>query len=246
MENDSAERTALIGILAETFRQTASKPMLTGYAMGLEGIPTDRLKAAVRTALRTCKFMPTPIELRELAGELKITDRAVRAFMAMAEAVTGIGGYSTIDFDDRFINATIRALGGWVSVCETPADEFDKFLKQKFERTYAALVAAGVSAEQAAPLQGRHDRDNAIGGYQRQPIREITTGLPPLPNNPPRLESPPERTGSPLLILRKQIADAQQPKRLTGPSEETKAAGDALAKEIEAKRAELAKQEAHQ
>ena len=233
--NETAERPALIGVLAETFRQTASGPMLTGYAMGLEGIPTDRLKAAVRTALRTCKFMPTPIELRELSGELRLADRAVKAFMAMEEAVTKIGGYSTIDFDDRFINATVRALGGWVSVCETPADEFDKFLKQKFEKTYTALVTAGVGAEQAEPLQGRHDRVNSIGGYERQPVRIITTGLPMLANNPPRIESLPRQQEPPLVTLRRPIV-VDQPPRLTGPSEETKAAGEALAKEIEAKR----------
>lgn len=189
--NELAERTNLIGVLAETFRQTASKSMLAGYTMALEDIPTDRLKAAVRTALRTCKFMSTPVELRELAGEMKLPDRAVKAFMALEQAVTGTGGYSTVDFDDRFINATVRALGGWVSVCETPADEFDKFLKAKFEKTYCALVAAGVGEEQAAPLQGRHDRDNSITGYQRQTTKEITTGLPMLANNPPRIAARP-------------------------------------------------------
>ena len=240
--NERHVTAGLVTLLAETFRQKISPELLEAYRIGLEGIDPAALKRAVHAALRTCRFMPTPVELRELAGELKLTDRAVRAFMAMEEAVVKIGGYSTIDFDDRFINATVRALGGWVSVCETPADEFDKFLKQKFERTYCSLVAAGVSLEQAEPLQGRHDRVNSIGGYERQPVKEIITGLPVLANNPPRIEARPGPQQDPMLRL-KPVSRELAPLALPPPrTAQEQAEIDVLASEIEAKRAAMSQE----
>lgn len=175
---------AAITLLAEGFGRQATPVTFRAYIAGLEGLPVEAIEAGVNRALRESKFMPSPAELRELAGELKGQDRAVRAWLAFERAVTEHGGYRTVSFDDVVINAVVRSLGGWEHVCSMDAQEFDTFLRKKFLDAYQSLYAGGVGEEEAAPLPGIFDRENARLGHERQEIRQVVTGLPPSPRAP--------------------------------------------------------------
>lgn len=169
----------VVTLLAENFRQQVTEHTFEAYIAGLDGLSMPQIEAGMNRALRECKFMPPAAELRELSGELKGQDRAVKAWMAFERAVTEQGGYRTVDFDDVVINATVRSLGGWEAVCTMDTREFDTFLRQKFLASYTSLYAAGVGEEESEPLQGTFDRENARSGHDRQPIKIIRTGLPP-------------------------------------------------------------------
>lgn len=178
---------AAVTLLAETIGQKQiSTATINGWIEGLDGLTIEQIMVGVRRALKTCKFMPTPVEIRELAGELKGQDRAVKAWMALERAIVQQGAYRTVDFDDRVVNATVRSLGGWERVCETDPKEFDTFTRQKFIAAYAALWAAGVGEEEAAPLQGIFDRENSKHGFEAQEPQLIVTGL-PVPKHAPRV-----------------------------------------------------------
>lgn len=175
---------AAVTLLAEGYNRQATKATFHAYIAGLEGLTVAQIEDGVNRALRECKFMPSPAELRELSGELKGQDRAVKAWMAFESAVQTQGGYRSVDFDDVVINATVRSLGGWSYVCDLPVREFDTFLREKFLKAYASLYAAGVGEEEAAPLQGLFDKENARNGHAPQDIQIIVTGLPPSPRAP--------------------------------------------------------------
>lgn len=177
---------AAITMLAEAYGRTVTKVTFLAYIAGLDGLTVEQIEQGVNRALKTCKFMPAPAELRELAGELKGQDRAVKAWMALERAIVQQGAYRTVDFDDRVVNATVRSLGGWERICATDPKEFDTFLRQKFIASYAALYAAGVGEEEAAPLQGIFDRENSKHGFDAQVPQLIVTGL-PVPNHAPRV-----------------------------------------------------------
>jgi hypothetical protein len=140
------------------------------------------IKRAVETALRQSKFMPTPAELRQLAGGLSLADRAQQAWLVAEQAVRVHSSYRTVWFDDAVINATIRSLGGWVTFCTTETSEFDTFVRQRFLATYEALARSGVGKELAGPLPGEFDQQNGLHGFREQEIRRIACGLPPLPS----------------------------------------------------------------
>lgn len=176
----SNQRKAIvIGALAELYGKALSQPGLILYVHALRDVPVERVEAAAAKAAEQCKFMPLPVELRELAGEARPEDRAQLAWAAFEQAVESVGGYRSPNFDDPLINATVRGLGGWQRCCELPTSEFDKWLRQDFLKTYTALTRTGVSDEAARPLVGYFERENATLGYHRPQDRvEVATGLP--------------------------------------------------------------------
>ena len=104
--------------------------------------------------------MPSPAELRELAGDLGARDAAILAWDAFERAVVSHGGYSTVLFEDPAINATVRQLGGWERCCEMPTEQFDTWLRKDFERIYAVMAKTGRGSDDA--LLGTFARENAL------------------------------------------------------------------------------------
>ena len=178
----SVDIAGCVTILAETFGRKATPGMFKAYELGLRGLTADQVKFATQAALERCRFMPPPAELREMLF-VRVEDRAVKAWLAFERAVQRHGAISTVSFDDPVINATVRALGGWESVCDMPSSQFDTFLQKRFQDTYCALARGGVSAEQAAPLMGWADRENGMNGYDQKPPVVIDTGMPALPQS---------------------------------------------------------------
>jgi hypothetical protein len=182
--NEKQYRAAVmtsVGVLAEAFGRTATEATIAAYTIGLGGLTPKQIENATGKALRTCKFMPTPAELRELAGELKLADRGEIAWAAFERAVAQHGGYRSVCFDDPAINAAVQSLGGWCACCEMPANEFDSFLRPKFLKAYEAHCRAGRGA---GSLAGTFARENALGGYGGSQVVLITTGLKALPGLP--------------------------------------------------------------
>jgi hypothetical protein len=177
--------------MGEGYRQTVTAATIAAYELGLGDLPIVAIEQAVKRALRTSKFMPTPAELRELAGEAKPEDRAVLAWSAFERAVLQHGGYASVCFDDAVINATVRSLGGWQRCCGLPPEEFDKWLRKDFLQAYSAFCRAGVGPDAAAPLVGIHDQQNALTHPTHvKAVMLVKTGLPPLQGTP-RIEREP-------------------------------------------------------
>ncbi len=183
---------AAVLLLCEAFRQKPTTATIEAYRIGLEGISPDALKIALGSAIRGSRFMPSPAELRELAGEVGVKDRAVLAFAALDKAVLSHGYYHSVDFDDPILNATVNALGGWEKVCDVSMREWDSFFRNRFIDTYSANARRGVTADQAAPCIGFYDRTNGFNGYQSNHLHRIATGLPvvPLLHGQKRIEAP--------------------------------------------------------
>ena len=162
---DRGEFLQVIAALAATFRQEASEALIEGYWLGLEDLDVRAVKGAAVQAMRTSKFMPAVAELRELAGVLSPADRAVLAWNAVERARALHGYYHSVDFDDPVINATIRTMGGWMAFEERFDSDDAKWIRQDFERTYAALCRSGIGPDLAAPLIGHFDRMNSFNGH---------------------------------------------------------------------------------
>jgi len=177
--NEQQAKTIIVAALAEMFNRELSHTGLLLYVQALDDLDVDTVQRAAGLAAKTCKFFPTPVELRELAGQARPEDRALLAWEAFATAVERVGGYASPDFDDPLINATVRALGGWQRVCELPTAEFDKWFRQDFVKTYTAFARAGVTGEVTSPLIGYFERTNRVLGYDRPQDRvTVRTRLP--------------------------------------------------------------------
>jgi hypothetical protein len=176
----------------ESYGRTVSKATLKIWIQALADLEPAAVEQAVVTAIRSSRQMPSVAELRELAGAVRVEDRALLAWGAVERAVSRVGAYRHVSFDDPVINAAIRSLGGWAAVCGKPPDEFDKWTRQDFIKAYGALVRSGVNCEMCAPLAGLSSsgpvkRIDGTVAEVSPPVQEIVTGLPWAGEAPKRL-----------------------------------------------------------
>lgn len=208
MPASNRDRIALaVTALIESYGRTLSKAALTIWVQALADLEPGTVERAVVAAIQSCKNMPSVAELRELAGCTKPEDRALLAWTAVENAVEKFGAYKHVSFDDPLINATIRSLGGWVAICSKPTDEFDKWTRLDFLKSYAAMSRSGVNGEMCAPLRGLStsgsvkQTDGSTIDYV-PPVHEIRTGLPWAGEAPKRLDQTARRTAPSLEFKR--------------------------------------------
>jgi len=153
-DEDRATFGLAITAMLETFGQEATTPRLMGYWLALRDLDRAVVESVVTQALRTCKRLPVPAELRELCFGGRAADRAVEAWGDVLRAVPR-GPYVHLDFADAAINATIRHLGGWVTFLDrfrTAEDE--KWARIDFCRCYEVLASRELSGDVVRPLPG--------------------------------------------------------------------------------------------
>lgn len=156
-----------LGLLASILppRKPLTEAMVAAYAFALQDLSLDQLRGALGLAAKQCVFMPSPAELRGLAGvqdDLEL--RALAAWALVSEAVVRHGAYRSIYFTDGIIAAVILTMGGWVTLCGQAPEEFDKFTRREFLRSYSLIARRG---GEIAPqrLIGLHEQTNRSNGY---------------------------------------------------------------------------------
>lgn len=170
VDEDKAGFAVAIGALFASFGQDATQAIMQGYWLGLNDLELGQVQQSVSMALKRCKFLPKPAELRDLIGEnLSDDDCALAAWGDVLKAVR-LGPYKHIDFDDKLCNAVIRNLGGWVTFLERFADaEAEKWLRLDFVKCYKSFAKSGVSGELIEPLAGLAERE-VINGQLCLPV----------------------------------------------------------------------------
>lgn len=137
MTRDDAKRFQVaMTILAETFGRELSELTFEAYFHALDDLSIEQFERAAREAQRSETFMPTPVKLREFAGHGKGEDLAVMAWESVLKAIRSCGQYGSPDFEDVAVAATIRGLGGWQRLCDTPREELHSFVRAAFVKAY--------------------------------------------------------------------------------------------------------------
>lgn len=153
----------------------------------LGDLDADELRHGIIKTLQEHKFggLPAVGLIRQNSRNENPVDaetRSVAAWEGVLETIRKVGGYSTVQFDDPAVTATIRAMGGWVRLTEQPTEELVRFVRPQFLQTYKALAATGVRAESAEPLIGLLDADNLRKGIDPEVPHVVRLGLPgPMP-----------------------------------------------------------------
>lgn len=126
-------------LLGELFDKEISDTLKNAYWTTLKPYSDSQCTAAFEAVITKCRFFPKPAELLELISGPE-TDKAMLAWLRVDKAVRTIGNYESIDFtDDRAINSTIEAMGGWVALCNTSEAEW-KWKRKEFENLYPAMT----------------------------------------------------------------------------------------------------------
>jgi len=122
------------------------------------------------------EWMPKPANIiAKLEGSPERS--ALLAWTEVEEAVSRIGRYETVQFADPVINAVIRNLGGWISLCDQDLDE--PWMQKEFERRYLAYSEVGAGLNEPLPgllqIQNKGHRGDPkmIGSNCGQQVRMI-------------------------------------------------------------------------
>jgi hypothetical protein len=136
--NDDRFASAMAA-LAIAFNRPLNAPLLEVFRKALDGVPIADLERAVSRAIAEETFWPPPARLRQLAGIAPAAAKSAIAWAAVRRAIREVGAYQSVTFDDPTVVKTIEAMGGWVSLCRSDAEELSSFKAPQFQKLYSAL-----------------------------------------------------------------------------------------------------------
>jgi len=89
------------------------------YFDALSDLSIEQVHAAVRLSLRSCRFFPKPVELRELVMGTPDANADV-AWGELTREIARVGYLGTPRFSDERTAITVREVwGSWLRLCET-------------------------------------------------------------------------------------------------------------------------------
>lgn len=160
--------TWLAGIAAMK-RVDVSRSILSIWFETLVDYDLSAIKTAFQKHLRDPDgghWMPQPSDIiRIIDGG--VGEQAELAWAKAFRAVSLVGSYSDVVFDDAIIHAVVDGMGGWVKFCQGEYKDFD-FKRLEFVKAYRAIKNRGAS-EYIGVLQGISNTQNRMHGFRLQP-----------------------------------------------------------------------------
>lgn len=137
---DSGELVRRLNALGELYNVTLSPARKALYFEALRDLPFEAVAAALSQATRTCKFMPLPAEIRQLAvGDVE--DAAESAWMAIRQAMQRAGAYASLVTDAAVGEAVLAVFGSWPEACALDlSPEMWASKRKEFGRVYRVLT----------------------------------------------------------------------------------------------------------
>ena len=121
-ETDQVDAT--FAALCELYQKSLSEALYAIYMRVLEKYPANLVVSALDKAIATLKFFPKPSELEDLIHG-NPEEQAMKAWMSLIEAISSVGHFSNVLFEDPKLCAVIKFMGGWPAVCSWPTKYMD-------------------------------------------------------------------------------------------------------------------------
>ncbi len=151
-------------VVGELFDAKLSEAKLTLYFDALQDLPLWVVLDGLDAAVRQCKFMPKPVEIRQLAVGTP-EDEAEEAWVRFKDMMRTVGAYRTPRFDAVVALAIADTFGTWPAACA--ADLSPEMWASKRKEFLRAFV--------------RHQRADAPPACKRLAgVFDLERGLPPV------------------------------------------------------------------
>lgn len=174
--SDTRQFAQLITDMLAFYRQDTSEFVLSVWRAACEPYELEQIRKALTahaTDPERGQFAPKPADLVRVLGGTK-TDRAMLAWGKAHSAMSSVGAYQDVVFDDPGIHAVIEDLGGWPKVCRTEIAELG-YLQHRFCESYRAYVGRG-TFEYPRRLSGARDPDEVYQKFGLQPPKPALVG----------------------------------------------------------------------
>lgn len=171
---DRARFATLMLALAEYHQRDMSVALIELYWRGLAHFDIEAVDRAVMAHVQnpdSGQFMPKVGELVRMI-EGTTGDRAAIAWAKVHRAVTHVGPYQTLVFDDPLIHAVLTDMGGFGLLCNVQTDEMP-FRAREFEQRYRGYAARRELPAYLSKLVGEveaHNRSEGHAGHIPDPV----------------------------------------------------------------------------
>ena len=128
----------------EVYGREVTQPMAAIYFSALANVSIEQVQEAMMAHMQnpdSGQFFPKPADLiKQMTGTTKqqdaaIEDRAAIAWACIERDIRRIGSYGTLKLDDKQALATVKAMGGWQSICQTETSKME-WKRKEFIRMY--------------------------------------------------------------------------------------------------------------
>lgn len=131
-------------MLAEVFKRECDDLLTEGYFLVLRELSFEEWRKAVVMALRSCRFMPTPSELWELARPPKVRNPD-SALKEIRQAFLRYGRNRTPQWSDPAIEESVESVGGWNHLCSLTEEQFQRFTVPQIAKVYMSASGGEVA-----------------------------------------------------------------------------------------------------
>lgn len=142
--NDREKFVQMVSQALAYYRQDCTEFVLNLWWQACKDFTIEQVsKALTKHAMDPDRgqFAPKVADVvRVLAGTK--TDRALLAWGKVHSAMSDVGAYADVCFDDAAINAVVHDLGGWPKVCRTSLDDLS-YLQHRFCEAHRAYTERG-------------------------------------------------------------------------------------------------------
>lgn len=134
----------LIMAAGEVYGKEVTQPMAAIYFSALANVSIDQVQDAMMAHMQnpdSGQFFPKPADLiKQMTGTTKqrdaaIEDKASIAWACIERDIRRIGSYGTLKMEDKQALATVKAMGGWQSICQTETSKME-WKRKEFIRMY--------------------------------------------------------------------------------------------------------------
>jgi len=162
------EKPAFVELLTQAlgFYGQAVSPFAVGvWWQACQGVELAQVRRALTAHAMDPdrgQFAPKPADIvRQLRGTQ--ADRSLIAWGKVMDAMSRVGAYRSVAFDDGAIHAAIEDMGGWPTVCRSEVDELP-FMQRRFCDLHRAY-SLRPDASWPARLVGEHEAANRLAGH---------------------------------------------------------------------------------
>jgi Domain of unknown function (DUF6475) len=141
--NQKDQLVILLTNVLKFYRQDVTDFVVQIWLNCMEQYDYEKVSKAFSAHIATPEggqFMPKPADIvKQLSGT--VTDRSALAWGKAYEAMSRVGAYTDVVFDDPAIHAAIQDLGGWPKVCRGETKDIGHLMHRfcEFYKAYAKL-----------------------------------------------------------------------------------------------------------
>lgn len=153
-DQDKDAFTELMMAAGEVYGKAITVPMIRMYFAALAPMSIEQVQGAMMAHMQnpdSGQFFPKPADfIRQIAGTTKqqeaaIEDRAAIAWSCIERDIRRVGSYGSLKLEDKQALATVKAMGGWQSICQTEESKME-WRRKEFIRMYEAFERTPLEA----------------------------------------------------------------------------------------------------